>query len=82
MSGTVATAGYNGNYGRYLILRHADGYQTLYAHLNKALVAVGERVWQGHPIGEMGNTGYSSEDHLHFSIFLDGAHVDPSEHLE
>jgi len=81
MSGTVVKAGYNGNYGRYLILRHADGFQTLYAHLDKALVTVGDRLRQGQQVGEMGNTGYSSEDHLHFSIFLDGAHVDPSDHL-
>jgi murein DD-endopeptidase MepM/ murein hydrolase activator NlpD len=82
MSGTVATAGYNGNYGRYLILRHADGFQTLYAHLNKVLVTAGARVRQGQQVGEMGNTGYSSADHLHFSIFLNGAHVNPTEHLE
>lgn len=82
MSGTVDTAGYNGNYGRYLVLRHADGYQTLYAHLNKVLVAAGDRVRQGQRVGEMGNTGYSSAVNLHFSIFHNGAHVDPSEHLE
>ena len=81
MSGTVVKAGYNGNYGRYLILRHAEGFQTLYAHLDQALVTVGDRIRQGQQVGEMGNTGYSSEDHLHFSIFLDGAHVDPTEHL-
>ena len=81
MSGTVAKAGYNGNYGRYLILRHADGFQTLYAHLDKALVTVDDRIRQGQQVGEIGNTGYSSQDHLHFSIFLNGAHVDPSEHL-
>ena len=82
MSGTVDTAGYNGNYGRYLILRHADGFQTLYAHLNKVLVAAGDRVLRGQRVGEMGNTGYSSAVNLHFSIFHNGAHVDPSEHLE
>ena len=82
MSGTVATAGYNGNYGRYLILRHADGFQTLYAHLNQVLVTTGSRVRQGQQVGEMGNTGYSSADHLHFSIFINGAHVNPTEHLD
>lgn len=82
MSGTVVKAGYNGNYGRYLILRHAEGFQTLYAHLDKALATVGDRIRQGQQLGEMGNTGYSSQDHLHFSIFLDGAHVDPTEHLQ
>ena len=82
MSGTVAMAGYNGNYGRYLIVRHADGFQTLYAHLDQVLVAQRQRVRQGQRVGEMGNTGYSTANHLHFSIFLNGAHVDPMEHLE
>ena len=82
MSGTVAMVGYNGNYGRYVILRHPDGFQTLYAHLARAQVSHGDRVRQGHRLGEMGNTGYSTGNHLHFSIFLNGTHVDPQEYLD
>ena len=82
MSGAVAAAGYNGNYGRYVILRHADGFQTLYAHLARTHVSQGDRVRQGQQLGEMGNTGYSTGSHLHFSIFLNGTHVDPQEYLD
>ena len=82
MSGAVATVGYNGNYGRYVIVRHADGFQTLYAHLARTHVSQGDRVRQGQQLGEMGNTGYSTGNHLHFSIFLNGAHVDPQEYLD
>jgi murein DD-endopeptidase MepM/ murein hydrolase activator NlpD len=82
MRGTVALVGYNGNYGRYAILRHADGYQTLYAHLHDVSVARGQSVRQGQKIGEMGNTGYSSGSHLHFSLFQNGEHVDPLPHLD
>jgi LysM repeat protein len=82
MSGTVASVGYNGNYGRYVILRHADGFQTLYAHLSRTHVSQADRVRQGQQLGEMGNTGYSTGNHLHFSIFLNGTHVDPQEYLD
>ena len=82
MSGTVAMVGYNGNYGRYLILRHAEGFQTLYAHLDRAQVSPGDRVRQGQQVGEMGDTGYSAGSHLHFSIFLNGTHVDPKKYMD
>ena len=82
MSGSVASVGYNGNYGRYVIMRHPDGFQTLYAHLARTHVSQGDRVRQGQQLGEMGNTGYSTGNHLHFSIFLNGTHVDPQEYLD
>ena len=82
MSGTVAMVGYNGNYGRYVILRHPDGFQTLYAHLARTHVSQADRVRQGYQLGEMGNTGYSTGNHLHFSIFSNGTHVDPQEYLD
>ena len=77
MRGTVALVGYNGIYGRYVILRHADGYQSLYAHLQSVSVSRGDSVRQGQRIGTMGNTGYSTGTHLHFSVFHNGEHVDP-----
>jgi murein DD-endopeptidase MepM/ murein hydrolase activator NlpD len=82
MSGIVAMVGYNGNYGRYVILRHPDGFQTLYAHLARTHVSQADRVRQGHQLGEMGNTGYSTGNHLHFSIFSNGTHVDPHQYLD
>lgn len=81
MSGTVAMVGINPTYGRYIILRHADGFQTLYAHLSRVLVSRGRRISQNQVIGKMGTTGYSTGSHLHFSIFKNGKPVDPLKYL-
>ena len=81
MSGRVSMVGFNPNYGRYVILSHAEGFQTLYAHLDGFQVRKGARVKQGELIGTMGNSGYSTGSHLHFSIFLRGEPVDPSRYL-
>jgi murein DD-endopeptidase MepM/ murein hydrolase activator NlpD len=81
MSGRVSMLGFNPNYGRYLILSHAEGFQTLYGHLDGFRVGKGARVKQGELIGTMGNSGYSTGTHLHFSIFLRGEPVDPSRYL-
>lgn len=78
--GTVADAGYNGTYGKYIILRHS-GFQTLYGHLSRFTVAVGDTVAQGRKIGESGNTGVSTGPHLHFGIFRGGEPVDPMRYL-
>jgi murein DD-endopeptidase MepM/ murein hydrolase activator NlpD len=76
MSGTVAAIGFNANYGRYVFLQH-PGYQTMYAHLNRIVVSTGQRIAQGQKIGELGNTGYSTGPHLHFSIYRGAEPVDP-----
>jgi murein DD-endopeptidase MepM/ murein hydrolase activator NlpD len=81
MSGKVSMVGFNPNYGRYVILSHAEGFQTLYGHLDGFRVRKGARVKQGELIGTMGNSGYSTGSHLHFSIFLRGEPVDPSRYL-
>jgi len=81
MSGRVSMVGYNPNYGRYVILSHAEGFQTLYGHLDSFQVRRAARVKQGELIGTMGNSGYSTGSHLHFAIFLRGEPVDPSRYL-
>jgi murein DD-endopeptidase MepM/ murein hydrolase activator NlpD len=81
MSGRVSMVGFNPNYGRYVILSHAEGFQTLYGHLDGFQVRRGARVKQGELIGSMGNSGYSTGSHLHFAIFLRGEPVDPSRYL-
>ncbi len=81
MAGVVARTGINPTYGRYIIIRHEDGFQTLYAHLSRILVRRGEHVRQDELIGRMGNTGYSTGPHLHFSIFKNGKPVDPLRYL-
>ncbi|HSE35490.1 MAG TPA: M23 family metallopeptidase [Candidatus Paceibacterota bacterium] len=60
--------GYNGGYGTYVVIAHANGTQTLYAHLSTTHVTVGQHVEQGDVIGAMGNTGRSTGPHLHFEV--------------
>jgi len=81
MSGKVSMLGYNPNFGKYIILSHPEGYQTLYGHLESFQARKGDRVKQGQCIGVMGNSGYSTGSHLHFSIFHKGEPIDPSRYL-
>ena len=78
--GTVEVAdnsGYNGGYGRQILLNHQFGYKTRYAHLSKALVRPGDRVHRGQIIGETGNTGRSTGPHLHYEVIHKGVPVNP-----
>jgi LysM repeat protein len=61
-------SGWNGGYGQYIVVRHSNGAQTLYAHLSRNNVGVGAYVSQGQVIGGMGNTGKSTGSHLHFEV--------------
>ncbi len=60
------TGGWNGGYGNYIVIKHANGTQTLYAHNSSNAVGVGASVAQGEVIGYVGNTGRSTGSHLHF----------------
>jgi murein DD-endopeptidase MepM/ murein hydrolase activator NlpD len=65
-------------YGHYVVVRHNNGIETLYAHLSKKLVKVNQNVKAGEPIGLGGNTGRSSGSHLHFETILMGKSIDPA----
>jgi murein DD-endopeptidase MepM/ murein hydrolase activator NlpD len=82
MAGKVADVGYNGNYGNYIIINHADGFQTLYGHLSSASAVVGSAVEQGAVIGLSGNTGYSTGPHLHFGLFKRSLALNPLKFLK
>ncbi len=71
-----------GNYGKFVIVRHDGGYQTLYAHLDSFSVRVGQNVNQGQQIGTLGNTGRSTGPHVHFSVIRNGSFVDPMRYLQ
>lgn len=70
-SGEVIIAregGWNGGYGSYVVIRHDNGTQTLYAHMSAVHVGIGQYVSAGETIGAVGNSGRSSGPHLHFEI--------------
>ena len=70
-SGSVIIArdsGWNGGYGKYIVISHPNGTQTLYAHLNGAIVYQGATVVQGQVVGYVGSTGRSTGPHLHFEV--------------
>lgn len=61
-------SGWNGGYGTYIVIRHPNGTQTLYAHNNQNYVGVGEYVTAGQTIGTIGNSGRSTGPHVHFEV--------------
>lgn len=70
-----------GNYGKFVIMRHPRGFQTLYAHLDRIAVSTGQYLSQGQQVGALGSSGRSTGPHLHFSIIENGQFVDPMRHL-
>ena len=62
------SSGWNGGYGQYIVVKHSNGTQTLYAHLSNNSVGDGEVVGQRQVIGAMGNSGRSTGPHLHFEV--------------
>jgi len=80
MDGTVAHAGWKGSWGRLVVIRHADGVETRYAHLRSIDgLTVGERVSQGQIIGGVGTSGLSTGPHLHFEVYMRGLPQDPAK---
>jgi murein DD-endopeptidase MepM/ murein hydrolase activator NlpD len=78
-AGTVTFAGGNAccSYGLYVIVKHADGYTSLYSHLSSIGVSEGQEVKQGASLGKSGNTGFSTGVHVHLEIRKDGVAIDP-----
>lgn len=81
-AGRVLRKGDDPIYGRFLVLEHGQGYQTVYAHASMILVDRGEMVRRGEVIALTGSTGQSTAPHLHFEILLDGLPVDPLTMVE
>ncbi|MDZ7801646.1 MAG: LysM peptidoglycan-binding domain-containing M23 family metallopeptidase [Trueperaceae bacterium] len=80
-AGEVVRAGWAGAYGYAVYVRHTDGFETRYAHLQRLGVRVGQRVARGAELGRVGSTGASTGPHLHFETRLGASAVDPLEVL-
>ena len=82
-SGTVilASYGWNGGYGNYVIINHGNGITTRYAHASKLYVSVGQTVSKGQVIAAVGETGNAYGAHLHFETRLNGVHKNPLNYL-
>ena len=79
--GVVIYSGWYGGYGKVVILDHAKGFSTLYAHLSSTKVSVGARVRQGEVVGFEGSTGYATGPHLHFEVREQGKPKNPVIYL-
>jgi murein DD-endopeptidase MepM/ murein hydrolase activator NlpD len=79
--GVVIYSGWYGGYGKVVILDHAKGFSTLYAHLSSTKVGVGARVKQGEVVGFEGSTGYATGPHLHFEVREQGKPKNPVIYL-
>jgi murein DD-endopeptidase MepM/ murein hydrolase activator NlpD len=80
--GVVALVGSSSSgYGNYVVIAHSGGLDTLYGHLATPLVAVGQAVTQGQPVGLEGSTGNSTGAHLHFELRINQRPVDPTPYL-
>lgn len=75
--GLVREAGQDSAYGKYVLIQHPDGYQSMYGHLSRLLVARNDAVRAGQVIALSGNTGHSTAPHLHFEIRRGGKSIDP-----
>ncbi len=77
MAGTVTQIGYSTISGNYITVRHASGYSSFYGHLSATYVSVGTKVGVGTMIAAVGNSGYSTGSHLHFTVFKNGRTINP-----
>lgn len=80
-SGTVITAQYLNSYGNAVIISHGNGISTLYGHNSKLLVSEGQTVKKGQAISQVGSTGDSTGNHLHFEVRKNGEYTNPSPYL-
>ena len=78
-AGVVQKAGWLGNYGRYILIRHTGRYSTAYAHMTRIATGItpGTRVRQGQVIGYVGSTGRSTGPHLHYEVLVNNKQVNP-----
>jgi murein DD-endopeptidase MepM/ murein hydrolase activator NlpD len=78
-NGEIETIGLEGGYGKYIKIRHANGYETAYGHMSAFArnLDEGSHVRQGQVIGYVGSTGLSTGSHVHYEIMINGRFIDP-----
>ncbi len=81
-SGVVLYAGWHYSYGNYIIVDHGGGIATLYGHCSKLLASKGQAVSRGETIALIGSTGYSTGNHLHFEVRINGVRTQPMDYLK
>lgn len=80
-AGIVVYSGWKRGYGNTVIIDHGNGLATLYAHASSVEVRVGEMVSRGQVIAKVGSTGYSTGNHLHFEVRINGEPVNPKNYI-
>lgn len=80
-AGEVVYAGWSGNYGKLVRIKHVDGYETYYAHCSSVLVSVGDQVAQNQLIARIGMTGNATGPHVHFEIRENGRVINPYDYI-
>jgi len=80
-NGQIVTVAYDASFGNYIIIKHAYGYYTRYAHLKACYVKKGQFVSQGDIIGALGNTGLTTGPHLHYEVHIGSDVVDPAKYI-
>jgi murein DD-endopeptidase MepM/ murein hydrolase activator NlpD len=78
-NGVIEKAGPEGGYGKYIRIKHSNGYETAYGHMSAFAkgMEIGKKVRQGQVIGFVGSTGQSTGPHVHYEILVNGRFVDP-----
>ncbi len=79
--GLVVFAGWNGGYGRCVVVDHGNNYQTLYGHLSRIDAIIGQEIRQGETLGAVGTSGHSTGPHLHYEVHIGSTPVNPYRFL-
>ena len=80
-NGMVIFNGWRRGYGRVIVMKHARGFKTKYAHLKKSLIKKGQYVKKGTKIGLVGSSGRTTGPHLHYEVHLNNAPVNPLRYI-
>ena len=80
-NGVVIFAGPRGGFGNCIMIKHANGFETLYGHLSKIKIVNGQQIRIGDQIGNIGSTGRSTGPHLHYEVHKDGQRINPQSFL-